>query len=225
MHFPYVPLFFGHFVLQSKEKLPSNFNGNVALFTGSCKRETDLPVVPGGYVFKPDRGDGVNNIIVRKDIEGYYYKAHYLMEGAIPDTAPPYNTIEFNEYRKLIYHEAYSYHFEANPSKYDDYVQTSPYYIFEKDKGVYGYLPDVVAISSTVSMTNEYNLVTDIHCGESLFDRGIYEYRVIDAPTSPFVAKYRRYRCGPLDPINGKFAGAGLLKKGKSFVSRSDMTM
>lgn len=217
IHFPYVPLFFGNFVLSSKKKLPHDWNGNVALFTGSCKVEQDEPVTPVGQTFLLNRGDGVASVIVRKNIDGYYYKAHYLEWFRLPETSPPHDNVAYNEYRKAMDNESYQCQFEPNPSRYDGYTQTSPLYIFDQDKGVYGYLPDVVAVSPITGMMNGKKLLAENPCQKS--NLGVYQYQIVDALNTPLV---KQLDTGEMYP---QYVGLGLLRKGTTFHARSDMTM
>jgi hypothetical protein len=154
---PKVPFFFGNFDSNYTEN-----GSNVALFSGAALpllyqvTSSLKPIIPIGVSVDSGFGNGIDNIIVRKNKDNFRYQAHYLRWLAPPDALPPSRVgttnIDEESVPQAIHSRLWNYNnsnhalynHKLNPSKYSDRVECSKGYIVHPDDGVYGTLPNMI---------------------------------------------------------------------------------
>lgn len=149
---------------------------------------TSMSPVDKWYNSDPSIGNGIQDVIVRKDVFNNYYKSHVFSWNTSTNNIPPIQLEDTFSYNKGLEFEkvggrpdkkAYAYQF--NPTRYGDFMQGSlarivgPY-------GVCGWLPNVL-FTSPVSVTHGdvISVVNPKICGDEVD----FNFRYVTCPYSP----------------------------------------
>lgn len=137
-------------------------------FTEALGGQTLSPI-RRDYEKNPEVGDGLSNIIVKKDYDLMLFKPHYFSWLA-PTNEMPIKEIEGNIegfelkdtgtiFRRIggrLDKKIYTYW--PFPSRYTNVIDTSVAYIVHPNRGVYGWLPNTILMPTMAGMTDGDNL-------------------------------------------------------------------
>lgn len=149
-------------------------------FDEAGKDKFYTPIMPLMKQLDDTIGNGLDNVIVRRNKNGARYVGHYISTSVPPNSMPPDRIHDENGYN---YPRAWQqpgnteYNYKFNPSAYTEDVMAGEAYLMHPEEGMRGLLRHII-LSNPLSLLNEDTLrVTDDFCADPSTGEGYTDYK------------------------------------------------
>ncbi|MED0665699.1 hypothetical protein P4T04_05125 [Bacillus badius] len=184
---PLIPIYFGSLI-----PLNSNDTGHASLFAGSAtpngnyKYDSSTPFISGSSILMPlqkkypqNPGNGIDNIIVKRGLQGAYYQAYYLSAHTGPEKMPPNRQDNTGRQFPSAWKNAGNDEYNYPPiSSYSNKAAVSRAMVMHPEERQRGYLKNIVLAESVGPRNNTRLKVKKAAC-PNVFE--FYKYFVVDA--------------------------------------------
>lgn len=126
------------------------------------------------YEDNPLVGDGLRNVIVKRDIENKSYTPHYFAWLVYSNKMPVVGDREIGDWefgKEGIFFEKVggridkeSFYYSFNPSQYTGVIESSPAYLINPKHGVYGFLANTLFMSTDPGLVDGDELDVENEC-------------------------------------------------------------